>query len=146
MEIPTSSDVHATLCDVADALRAAADRVDRIATMFSDIDRGARQPDSRRSLVIDPEGLTVSWNGVTCYLGFTIPFRVLERLARRPGQYVTHEQLLQEIWGGPRSKSAIRSAVNDLRSRLVSAGMSDLADAIDGRNAGRYGLMLDGSH
>ena len=36
------------------------------------------------------------------------------------------------------------SAVNNLRSQLNSAGMGDLAKAIDGSNSGRYGLILDG--
>ena len=146
MDIPTSSDVHAMLRDVAISLRVAADRVDRIASILPGEDSTSDRSCASSSLVIDPEELTVSWNGATCYLGFTIPFRVLERLARRPGQYVTHEQLLQEIWGGQRSKSAIRSAVNVLRSRLESAGMSDLARAIDGSNAGRYGLVLNDLH
>jgi len=62
---------------------------------------------------------------------------------RRPNRYITREQLLDEVWGGCRSDAAVRSVVRDLRKRLKEAGMGDLAEAIDGSNRGRYGLMLN---
>ena len=56
---------------------------------------------------------------------------------------MTYERLLQDVWDGPRSNEAIRSVVRDLRRKLKSAGMGDLADAIDGSNRECYGLILD---
>ncbi len=137
-------DLHDMLCDLATSLRAAVSKVDEITETLTAIEAGAQSLHTQNRLVIDPEQLTVSWNGRRWYMGYTIPFRLLVRLARRPNQYVTHERLLHDIWGGPRSKSAIRSAVNNLRSQLNSVGMGDLAKAIDGSNSGRYGLILNG--
>ena len=144
MEHPHIIDLHDKLCDLVTTLRDVVSRVEEITESMTAIDEGAQSPHTRNGPVIDRERLTVSWNGSRCYMGYTIPFRLLERLARRPNHYVTHERLLHDIWGGPRSKSAVRSAVNNLRSQLNSAGMGDLAKAIDGSNSGRYGLILDG--
>ena len=43
---------------------------------------------------------------------------------------------------GKRSEAAVRSVVKVLRQKLATAGMHDLADAIDGTTARHYGLML----
>ncbi len=137
-------DLGDMLSDLSTALRDVADKMEAVAGALADGDtRDSRLPPSS-GLTIDQQQLTVTWNGLRCHMGYTIPFRLLARLARRPNQYVPHERLLRDIWGGPRSASALRSAVNNLRSQLIAAGMADLAQAIDGRNAGRYGLMLDG--
>src|SRR5689334_17508226 len=42
-------------------------------------------------LHIDRDQLQVVFHGRTCVLGNTLPFKLLERLARRPNAYVTHE-------------------------------------------------------
>lgn len=93
-------------------------------------------------LLVDAATFTVNWNGQTCHLGYTVPFRLIVHLARNEGRYVAHQELLDEVWGGPRSASAVRSAMTDLRARLTRAGMKDLAEAIDGHNSGHYGLLL----
>ena len=68
-----------------------------------------------------------------------------ERLARQPNQFITTDQLLRDVWEGDiRSPETIRSAVRHLRQRLSSAGMKNLAAAIQGAG-GRYGLILDGN-
>lgn len=84
------------------------------------------------------------WIGRRCFLGRTLTFKLFERLARRPNQYVTYDRLLQDVWNGLRSNEAIRSVVKELRRKLIDAGMSDLAEAIDGSNRECYGLILDG--
>ncbi len=94
-------------------------------------------------LVADRGTLSINWDGRTCYLGFTLPFQLFEALARRPNRYIPVEDLLDEVWADVRSDAAVRSVVRDLRSRLRAAGMADLAEAIDGSNRGRYGLLLD---
>ncbi len=86
----------------------------------------------------------VSWAGKTCYLGYTVLFRLADRLSRRPNQYITPDQLLRDVWeDGCKSPATIRSAVRNLRQSLIRAGMDDLAAAIQG-TGGRYGLILDG--
>jgi len=103
-----------------------------------------RNPARRRPLV-DSSTFSVLWAGKTCLLRRTVLFRLAERLARHPNQYITADQLLRDVWeGGIKSPETIRSAVRHLRQRLSSAGMKDLAAAIHG-TGGRYGLILDGN-
>jgi len=93
--------------------------------------------------VLDDARLTVAFRGRTCHLGNTLPFRLLTRLARRPGCYVTHDDLLADVWDGAiRSDSVVRGTVKVLRQKLRDAGMTELADAIDGSAPGRYALRL----
>ena len=94
--------------------------------------------DDHRRPVIDDARLTVTFRGRTCRLGHTLPFRLLARLARRPGCYVTHNDLLADVWDGVRrSDSVVRVTVKVLRRKLRDAGMGDLAAAIDGSAPGR---------
>ena len=112
--------------------------------------RGRSQEATRRNLspqrpLIDRSTFSLSWAGKTCSLRRTILFRLAERLARRPNQYITADQLLCDVWeGGVRSPETIRSAVRHLRKQLRCAGMEDLAAAIQG-TGGCYGLILDRS-
>ena len=85
---------------------------------------------------------TVHWGKKSCFLGYTLPYRVMDYLARHANHYVSHEQLLDEVWGGQRSSSAVRSVVALLRTRLTRAGLGKLALAIDGTNSGHYALLL----
>ena len=93
--------------------------------------------------LIDESRFAICWNGSECHLGQTVLFRLFQRLASSVNRYVTHERLLDDVWGGPRSASAIRSAVGELRRKLTESGMPDLADAVDGENPGHYGLRID---
>jgi DNA-binding response OmpR family regulator len=100
--------------------------------------------DSGGFSIIDRATFTVHWGGKSCYLGNTLPFKFLERLARRPNQLIPCDQLLDDVWQGLRSREAMRSVVKVLRQKLSQAGMEDLAKAIDGTTAGHYGLMFKG--
>jgi DNA-binding response OmpR family regulator len=102
----------------------------------SDGEAGPNLPELR----VERAMLAVIWRGRTCHLGNTLPFRFIERIARRPGHYVRVSQLVEELWGGSRSPSSVRSVVSDLRFKLRAAGLGDLADLIDGSNPGHYGL------
>ncbi len=107
-------------------------------------DAKRRNPPPHRPLV-DSSTFSVHWEGKTCSLRRTILFRLAERLARQPNQYISADQLLHDVWdGGVKSPDTIRSAVRHLRDRLSCAGMDDLAAAIQG-TGGRYGLILDGT-
>jgi len=95
---------------------------------------------------VDASTLSLLWAGKTCPLRHTVLFRLAERLARQPNQYITADQLLRDVWeDGVKSPETIRSAVHRLRQRLDRAGMHDLAAAIHG-TGGRYGLILDCDH
>lgn len=110
--------------------------------------RGSGRPESdnpqgRNRPHVDHSTLSVLWDGRTCQLGYTVLFRLIDRLSRRPNQFVTFDQLLRDVWdGGLRSPDTIRSAIRNLRQRLNDAGMNRLATSIQGR-AGRYGLILN---
>ncbi|WP_437225965.1 winged helix-turn-helix domain-containing protein [Planctomicrobium sp. SH661] len=96
-----------------------------------------------KSDLFDMEMLTVTYQEKSCFLGNTLPFRFFVRLARRPNIYVTHEDLLTDVWDGVRTDEAIRSVVKTLRSKLREADMASLADAIDGAVPGHYALKLE---
>ena len=93
--------------------------------------------------IIDLAAMTVTWEGHTCRLGNTVLFRLMARLARRPGQYIPFAGLLRDVWHGAiKEDETVRSAVRRLRHRLSDAEMPRLAAAI--RAHGRcYGLILD---
>lgn len=94
--------------------------------------------------IIDDATFSVRWANRTCRLGNTVAFRLLERLARRPNQFVPCGVLLDELWDEHTSCEAVRSAVKILRRKLTAAGMKDLAEAIDGSTSHHYALMLAG--
>lgn len=100
-------------------------------------------PAPARTPITDRTTFSVRWDGKTCYLGNTLPFRLLERLARRPNQHVSYEQLCEDVWEATRSKEAVRSAVKALRQKLAAADMDELKAAISGSTRGHYCLMLD---
>jgi DNA-binding response OmpR family regulator len=92
--------------------------------------------------VLHESTLCVNWKGKSLYLGHTRSFWLLDRLARRPNQYVTHLDLLHDVWDNEElSTSTIRSVVRHLKCKLRVGDMHDLADSIRGRN-GRYILIV----
>lgn len=101
-----------------------------------------RPPNSVERPLLDESTLSVTWKGKALYLGNTLAFRLLERLARCPNQYVTHLDLLRDVWDDELTATAtIRSLVRQLRRKLRGAGWADLAAAIRGHN-GHYVLSL----
>lgn len=103
---------------------------------------GKNDPHDHR-LRIDPATCTVYWDGRSCRLGNNLRFRLLARLARRPGYLVTYHQLRQDVWGGElRSRDSVRSVVRHLKNDLSNAGMQDLARCISGQSQ-RYVLDME---
>jgi DNA-binding response OmpR family regulator len=91
--------------------------------------------------LLDEATLSVVWRGKTLHLGHTRGFWLLTRLAKRDCQYVTHLDLLREIWDDEFADTCVlRAVVHRLRRNLRQGGMADLAEAIVGHH-GRY--MLD---
>ena len=103
---------------------------------------GAPQATASDRPVIDRPMLSVLYGGRSCFLGNTLPFRLLERLLRRPNQFVSHQQLQDDVWDGEPSPESIRSVVKELRRKLRCAGMDGLAKAISGNVARHYSLTL----
>ncbi len=101
-------------------------------------------PEAVSSLVprINHSLLSVTHQGKNCFLGNTLPFRVLVRLLRRPNSYVSNETLLEEIWEGIRSPEAVRSVVKTLRAKLRDAGLEALSKGIDGTVKGHCAILL----
>lgn len=141
MERHTPSSLAKDLLSIARSLRDLADKIESaaIATPNASVDESSLS----HALIVDPRTLSVRWNGHECVLGASIGFRLIQRLARRPNHYISHADLLDDVWGCPRSTSTVRSAVRDLRRRLVEADMPELARRIDGSHRGYYVLMLD---
>ena len=95
--------------------------------------------------ILDEATLSVVWNGRVLHLGHTQGFWLLARLSRSANQYVTHLDLIQEIWDDDFTDTTVlRAGVRRLRTKLRRGGMGDLADAIVGHH-GRYMLSLNGS-
>ncbi len=92
--------------------------------------------------VIDRSRFTVTYRGHTCRLGNTIAFRFLARLAATPDEYVSHQDLIDEVWDGHGSDDALRSVAKHLRRRLRETGLGDLADAINGLTPGHFALCF----
>lgn len=92
--------------------------------------------------LMDLSRFSVRHEGRICFLGNTLPFRLLARLLRRPNSYFSHQILLDEIWEGIRSPEAVRSVVKTLRSKLRDAGLVTLSNSIDGKTRGHYAVFL----
>ncbi len=107
-------------------------------------DQAHRPTDSSGSdaPAVDRAILSVTWQGRTCFLGNTLLFWFFNRLAQSQNRYVSHVDLLDDVWGGQRQSATIRGVAKRLRDRLVESGMDDLANSIDGTVSGYYGLML----
>lgn len=88
--------------------------------------------------VADRLTLSIHFQGKSCFLGNTLLFRFFEVIAKSPNRYFAHSELLEEVWGGPRSESSIRSVAKRLRDQLNSVGLDQVAQAIDGSTPGYF--------
>jgi DNA-binding response OmpR family regulator len=93
-------------------------------------------------LRLDRATYSLHWETRVCVLGHTMAFELMERLCRRPNEYIQVDRLIDELWSGPRTYSTVRSTVCRLRGKLRVAGMTDLAAMIDGDTRGHYRLRL----
>lgn len=92
--------------------------------------------------LLDESTLSVVWKGRMLHLGHTQGYWLLARLARSVNRYVTHLDLIQEIWEDEfTDTTTLRAGVRRLRMKLRGGGMGDLANAIVGHH-GRYMLSL----
>jgi DNA-binding response OmpR family regulator len=90
--------------------------------------------------VADASTFEVRWRGNACVLG-RLPFRLFRRLMLQPGRFVPYEQLMEDVWGGPKADDTIRSAIRHLKHQLRDGSMEDLAACISGRDR-HYALCI----
>lgn len=110
-------------------------------TPDEDLRQSGAAATSRRPL-LDTSSFSVLWRGKSLKLGHTRPFWILHRLAQCPNRYVTHLDLLNDVWDDEdRQIDTIRSSIRNLKSRLRSGGLHDLAEAIHGHR-GHYALRV----
>jgi len=84
-------------------------------------------------LEINPEDYAVAWKGVPFHLTPS-EFDLLLMLVRRPGQTLTREQLLDNLYGGAASSvdRSIDSHIKNLRRKLNLASDENLIETIYG--------------
>jgi hypothetical protein len=99
-------------------------------------------PPRRQNDFVDMANHSVRWEGKTCFLGNSLPFRFFERISRSPNQYISYRVLLNDVWGGEREHSSIHGVAKRLRDRLNLSGMNNLSEKINGTNPGHYCLLL----
>jgi DNA-binding response OmpR family regulator len=134
------------LTKIIDALKSALGNAETARRILSTRRRSGgyvRRSDVAPANLVDDGRFTVRWNGDECHLGSTVLFRLFCRLALSANEYVSVGRLMEDVWPGPRSEEAVRSAVRNLRRKLEEAGMAELAEAIK-TQPGHYGLRLDG--
>ena len=106
-------------------------------------DNGQRPKPAQENFLplMEESTLSVIWRAGRLRLGHTQGYWLLARLLRRVNHYVTHADLMAEIWDDEfADTSLLRAGVQRLRVKLRLGGMADLARAITGHH-GRY--MLD---
>lgn len=149
--IETMVDAFAELAALYTAATAVADRALSVLTDYEKIDvrdgyscrKSQCRPTVSERPMVNPSTFTVLWQGRHCHLGPSILFKLIERLARQPNRFYPYDILMEDVWDGLRSNTAVRSAVKRLRRALCEAGMADLAFAIKGQRE-CYGLFLNG--
>ena len=75
------------------------------------------RPTASERPMVNPSAFTVVWQGRHCHLGPSILFKLIERLARQPDRFYPYDILMEDVWDGLRSNTAVRSAVKRLRRR-----------------------------
>lgn len=89
---------------------------------------------------VDETSFTFRYGLGKCFLGNTVEFRLLERLSRRPEQFIEHGTLMEDVWGRRIEKNTIAKTVGNLRRRLSEAEVVGVT--IDGSQKGHYRLHL----
>ncbi len=145
-----SNKLNETILSAAQCAREIATLVHETNTNVGRADKGGPRNSHPNRLpasgpYLDEATLSVVWKGKSLHLGHTQGYWLLARLTRSVNRYVTHLDLLQDIWDDVLIDTAVlRAGVRRLRTKLRRGGMGDLADAIIGYR-GRYMLSLAGS-
>lgn len=92
------------------------------------------------ALRVDESTFTIWYGEKSCPMGNTVGFRAIRRLARRPGAYVSVEDLLDDAWGARRTSGAVQKAMTGIRKQFHKHGLHELE--IDGEQDGHYALKI----
>jgi 7-cyano-7-deazaguanine synthase in queuosine biosynthesis len=94
------------------------------------------------SFHVDKEKLCVRQGSKTVFLGATMEFKIIERIARRPGTYIRTSQIIEDVWdGGVVGKSTVARHISNVRRKLKQAGLNKIK--IDGNQDGHYALIIE---
>lgn len=98
---------------------------------------------NKANALYDDDTCTVHWQGHTCHLGNTKPFRLFKVLADRHGQYVSINELSTTVWNPDvPEKNTVQAHFTRLRRNLKEAGITGLI--IDGTSLrNHYRLIQD---
>jgi hypothetical protein len=92
-------------------------------------------------LECDEATFEARFRGRACFLGNTVEFRLLGRLARQPGTYVSYAALRDDVWGDDQTAdNTIQRTACNLRRRLSRAGLDGVE--VDGGQRGHYRLVV----
>ena len=109
--------------------------VARVRALLRRVQGGVRAPAVIRvgDLEIDAKGYTVMLNGEPLQLTPS-EFDLLALLARHPGQTMTRQQLMDDLYGGAASSvdRSVDSHVKNLRRKLASASDTNLIETVYG--------------
>jgi 7-cyano-7-deazaguanine synthase in queuosine biosynthesis len=90
---------------------------------------------------LNAETFEACFRGNACFLGNTMEYRLLERLSRSLGIFVTYADLREEVWDNDHTEdNTIQRTVSNLRRKLRESGMGEIS--IDGRQQGHYRLLI----
>jgi DNA-binding response OmpR family regulator len=106
------------------------------------IDAATPDRGKKRMLRVDDDTFRIVSGKRSCYLGRTKLLKLFNRLLRRANHFVSYSYLLRDVWDGDvRSPDTVRSAVRELKKKLIRARMRRVARCIRGQGQ-HYGLIL----
>jgi hypothetical protein len=106
--------------------------------------RGVRaRASGRPQLTLDAATFEARLGSNACFLGNTMEWRLLARLNRRPGAFVSIDSLRDEVWeDSPAEKYTIQRTASNLRRKLRDSGMAEVV--IDGSQKDYYRVLVGG--
>ena len=77
-------------------------------------------------LIVDRDTFSVQWHGLTCRLGNTNEFKVIEFLNTKVEKFIASSDLIDAVWNGDAEFANLQKAVSNLRRKLQVAGMDGI--------------------
>lgn len=103
------------------------------------ISQGDDQPDDEGEFRVIEETFEIAYKGVRCRLGNRVSFRLVARLAQRPGTFVPVGTLMTDVWKRTVVASAVSQAAGTAREAVVKAKMPDVTITADNQT---YALIV----
>jgi hypothetical protein len=96
-------------------------------------------PEEINPLIVDRNTFSIQWRGLTCRLGNTNEFKLIEFLNNKVGKYVGNSDLIDDVWDGSGEFKNVQKAVSNLRRKFREAGMHQITIS---NEKGHYSLNL----